>query len=407
MEGTGWVSVEGLLMAAKRGFLSPSTLIRLLQSDGDESDETELLRYLATSAQRHLPAFAQTIRPTIPRSSGNGVSSTEDTPSVSIPVDSLVPFEWDGAPMHSSTSHEDAETTMINAYMSRIRHNLLRMQPQDDGADDVDETGDDETSQREEREREQSRPQINVSLSSFDDKLRSLCRSLPAGSERSAALCMWIEVYLPIVLRRMRDYPKGESFLSQWLSQALAGQRWGNSSEVLSGHVLSAILTMASMHLLRSPEAKGPLVRLHEQMESFCEGNSTRVLCQELHLFTEQEVPLAAELLKLLPFSPSLSDSLDSLLSTPTVRQQLEVIRTIVASGQDLPENVTILKLPAGRSYADQCLSGRAPETFPLKPEANVCPKCHIKLHLGKVHEIDQNRFGTCDHCNRFLIASF
>jgi uncharacterized protein YbaR (Trm112 family) len=218
---------------------------------------------------------------------------------------------------------------------------------------------------------------------------------------------MWIEVYLPIVLRRMRDYPKGESFLSQWLSQALAGQRWGNSSEVLSGHVLSAILTMASMHLLRSPQEKGPLVRLHEQMESFCEGNSTRVLCQDLHLFTEQEVPLAAELLKLLPFSPSLSDSLDSLLSTPTVRQQLEVIRTTVASGQDLPENVTILKLPAGRSYADQCLSGRAPETFPLQPEANVCPKCHIKLHLGKVHEIDQNRFGTCDYCNRFLIACF
>jgi hypothetical protein len=97
--GCGWVSVEGLLMAARRGFINPATLMKLLGPDSDEGDETELLRYLATSAQRHLSAFAS---PT--RKSGQSKLEGRDNigkgdSSISIPVGML-------SSNHYSSKHE-------------------------------------------------------------------------------------------------------------------------------------------------------------------------------------------------------------------------------------------------------------------------------------------------------------
>jgi hypothetical protein len=403
-EGTGWVSVEGLLMAARRGFLSPAILARFLNSEADESDETELLRYLAVSAQRHLPAFASGRK--ISSRSGNpkGNEAGKGDQARSIPLHLLVAHEsWTEPGSQDATQREDA---MLNSYMSRIRQNLLRFHRQESGVEELDETGDDKASKREEKEREIRRKQLTVSLTGFQEKLRSLALMLPPGEDRAAALCMWFEVTLSVLLRRLNQADEAEMFLKQWLSQALTGQRLGNSSDALTGHVLASLLTLASIDLSRTSEGSRTLGRLHEQIEFFCEGTHPASLCQDLVVLDPLHPPTAAEILERLPSAPALDRALEILLTTATPRQQLAQIVEAHASGLRLPNDLPIFEIPAAREFAAQIESGRNPKFLPVTPSTTACPHCYRTLRRATKTEVEQDRFGICLDCGRFLIAS-
>lgn len=405
-EGTGWVSVEGLLLAARRGFLNPATLLRLLGEEADESDESELLRYLATSAQRHLSAFSSGRTDGKAKSKGNADDAGKGEHATTLPIDLLVARE-SGFPEHGGGiegAHRDDE--VLNTFMRRIRQNLLRLHTKERDAVEVEETGDDRTSMREEQERERSRKQLVNSLSEFQSQLRSLAIRLPAGAERSAALCMWFEVTFPILLRRLNQPEEAEWFLSQWLSQCLGGQRIDNSSDILSRHVLGTLLTLAAAELSRALDAGKRLGRVHEQLEVFCGKARAEEICQDLELLDPVHPPLAAEILKDLPAAPSLSEAFVAVIQTPTTRQQIDLILRSAASGEDLPKDLPILALPAGKDFVAQVEVGRQPKVLSVSMDASSCPHCHLKLRRVTLLEVERDRFGTCQDCSRFLIAS-
>ncbi|MCW1886718.1 phospholipase D family protein [Luteolibacter flavescens] len=405
--GSGWVSVEGLLLAARRGFLSPATLMKLLGTDPDESDEAELLRYLANSAHRHLPAFASPIQ----RRSERGGRKTDVDQGVTrseVPIGTLLLGESSESP-DSPDAKDRAEETMLNIFMHRIRANLLRPRLNEEDVQELDEIADDKAAERQQKERERTRKHLVVSLRDFQDKLQQLVTELPSGDERSAALCMWLEVAFPLLLKRLDEPDEAESFLRRWLSLAISGQRHSNSTDVLSGHILSSLLVVAATVIERedgSPSAGRALGRLHEQMESFCEDAPPGELCELLGILLPEEAPLTAGLLKSLPGAPALSEALAAVLGTPTPRQQLRAIREASSSDVLKVAELPILSLPAGQQLRNQCASGRHPEIKDLAPGRENCPHCYLKIPSAALHEIRRDRLGICRSCHKYLLAS-
>jgi hypothetical protein len=407
-QGCGWVSVEGLLMAARRGFISPTTLMKLLGSESDEGDETELLRYLATSAQRHLPAFATPGR-SIRRGDQKGRDELgKGNSAVQMPVEMLVSHEHFAKP-ESPDGKDQSGEAMLNTLMHRIRINLLRMQQGNVGTQDVDESSNDKDSEREQKERDRNRKQLAISLRDFQDNLQELAGSLAPGTERASALCMWLEVAFPILLRRLDEADEVELLLKQWLTKCLPAQTYLNSPDVLTGHVLSSLLTLASMTIERereSPATRRTLGRLHEQMETFCGESQPVELCSDLALLDSEEPPLTAELLRVLPTAPTLSEALVAILETPTPRQQLGSIVDAGANGSDDPSDLPILGLPAGQQFRKLVAAGKVPVLKHLPSSGESCPHCYLKLLHATLIEIRANRFGACGNCNGFLLAN-
>lgn len=407
--GTGWVNVEGLLMAARRGFLSPATLIRLLGTDADENDEAELLRYLSVSAQRHLPAFSDAS----PRRTGKHRAVENEPESDAPPV--RIPIEWltqashmtQGARTHGDD--QDPESATLNAYIRSIRQNLLQSPGRESQSEDTDESSDDSASKREEKERLRRQGHVQQSLLGFDENMKRLVDATEPGSKRSAALCMWLEVKLPILLRRLSEPDQAKEFLGRWLVCALSGQRRTNSSETLTHHLLSGILTLAAVQLqTASPKMAKSLARLHEQLEDFCEDADPRRLCEDLEVIGDSvRTPLSAEILQSLPDAPDLSMTLSSLLGTPTVRSQ---IQTILSGSADdstgVAEGLPVLALPAGRRLKKLVDAGRTPKTKTLGLSAKSCPHCYMKLRRATYSEINRDRFSFCSDCGNLLLAS-
>ena len=407
-QGCGWVSVEGLLMAARRGFISPATLMKLLGSESDEGDETELLRYLATSAQRHLPAFA-TPGSSIRRGDQKGRDELgKGESAVYMPVEMLVSHEH-FAKSESPDGKDQSGEAMLNTLMHRIRINLLRMQQGNIGAQDVDESSNDKDSEREQKERDRSRKQLAISLREFQENLQELAGSLAPGTERSSALCMWLEVAFPILLRRLDEADEVELLLKKWLTKCLPVQTYLNSPDVLTGHVLSSLLTLASMTMERereSPATRRTLGRLHEQIEIFCGDSQPVDICSDLALLDSEVPPLTAELLRLLPTAPTLLEALGAILETPTPRQQLGSIVDAGANGSDNPADLPILGLPAGQLFRKLVSTGKVPILKQLPSSGESCPHCYLKLLHATLIEIRANRFGACGNCSGFLLAN-
>lgn len=406
--GRGWVSVEGLLLAARRGFLSPATLMKLLGPDADEGDEADLLRYLATSAQRHLPAFASSVRS--PRRGdtkekdemGKGATATV------LPLEMLVPHELPNEASSGDASHR-REEAMLNGLMHRVRTNLLRMQRGETGVQEIDEPTDDKAAEREQKERERSRKQLTVSLREFQERLQQLSTELAPGPHRAAALCMWFEVEFPILLRRLDQVEEAELFAKQWLGRCLFGQTSSNSSDALIGHVLSILLTLAAATLERegtSPAGQRVLGRLHEQLETFCGNSRPADLCSEFEVLDTENPPVAAELLSSLSSAPSLATALEAILDTPTPRHQLQSILQAGTNGDGAIDDLPILGLPAAQQFRSMVENGRRPTLKELSSSSETCPHCHLKLRIATLLEVRHNRFGTCRHCGGFLLAS-
>jgi hypothetical protein len=402
--GSGWVSVEGLLLAARRGFLPISTLLRFMADNADESDCSELLRYLSTSAMRHLPAFSSSRT-----SARSGESDCTDeagkgSRSVSIDLSRLVPRDANSKEQPRGEAESARDEAILNNYMRRIRDALLRMPRNEQNAVEVEETGDDRVAFREAQNRERDREQLRDALGRFQAEMRRLVAQLSAEEDRAAALCMWLETAVP-VLFRLSEPAAVEMLLNQWLTHCLSGKRIQNSSDIAGRHILGAILTLAAAELARDQKSEKRLSRLHEQLDAFCGDEPVDLLCRQWELFDPNAAPLAADLLKGLPSAPSLSSALEAVLRVPTARQQIDMIVRAAEHDRALPAKLPILSLSAGAAFAAQIKSGRLPKVLPLSANAASCPHCHFRLRKTNLLEVQKCGFGICSDCNRFLMA--
>lgn len=409
-KGTGWVHVEGMLVASRQGFLPPSTLMRLLGTNADESDEAEFLRYLSQSAQRHLNAFSST--------NSAYRSRQVNEPSNTEPENRTVPIEMLTTDLSSNGTEDNvdqvshADDYHLNAYILRIRSRLLQpfsSHAPTDSADEVDDATNDKSSNREQKERQNRTKALKVSLQDFQQKLREIVVDSPPGALCSNTLCMLFEGVYPVLLKRLKEPDEAEVFLRQWLSLVVPKQTQKNSNEVLIGHTLSAILTIAAAECSRLgsfSNSSKTLGILHETLDYFCAPESPELLCNELGIFNTQAPPLPAQLLTFLPTTPSLHDALAAIQLTPTPLQQINSIIDATENGKDIPDGLPILKLDAGINMANLIDAGYRPITARLHASKTVCPHCNMRLRQGTAIDIKRDRFGCCGNCSGFLLAT-
>lgn len=404
--GIGWVSVEGLLTAARRNFLSPAVLLKLLGSEADENDEAELLRYLATSAQRHLFAFASEITSGRKPRSAASTDFAGDSAWDTIPVAWLAPSAIIPVPT-STLATRDPQDAVLDGLMKRIRTNIMTQRRKEILSLEVDEATDEKGAAREQKERERVRKALTVNLNEFQERLGSLSRAAPTGPVRSAALCMWLEVAFSILHRRLGERDGTIGFLNRWYHTVLPSQRLSNSTPALTAHVLSTLLTLAAIEIARDHDAsqlRRILGELHEMLWCYCDPLPVDQAAEDSGILDPAHPPLVSDLLDSLPNAPSLKETLRQVTAVRTPRQQLEAVNK-GGWPTDLTE-FPILSLPVGGEIQRRLARGGF-RIGKLSSSAQSCPVCHQNLLQSTRLKMKSNRVGICDRCSEILVLTF
>jgi hypothetical protein len=147
-------------------------------------------------------------------------------------------------------------------------------------------------------------------------------------------------------------------------------------------------------------EAEGRLVQLHEDIERYCAGPVPRdfaasALVIEPGLVLSERLRLAQDI--------ALPEALERLLATRTFRQEIDLILSSQA-GQPLPDNLQILRTPAGKLLAERMSRTSKLDLLDFKMDRNSCPKCHLELNLSVKNELMAYRISKCSNCGRFII---
>ena len=406
--GSGWVQVESLLQASRRGYLSPSVMMRLMGAEAELDDDTELLRYLAISANKHLPAFAERIHAK-KRDTGAGTGSVagNDQQDHRVAAESLCTFV-EGIESDTLESAADSEfDRTFNQMMAQLRRRLIENARENvkEAASSARELDNEENSEEEDRQQERKEKGLLAAYEEYQNRMRDLTRSLPYGAKRSAALCMWFEVSLLVLIDRLKKLEAAEPFVRHWLTHAIRGQNTGNSQGALSYQVLASVATLATLEIARADahQARGALSRLHEQCNRFSQKDTELSAFESYDVFDPENPPLITNLVSLLDTKIELRTAVESMLAIPTTEQQLVKVRTAIESDLPIPEDLSLWQTPAGDALKTFAESGIAMPIKPLGERPTSCPHCHIALIRSALLDLEKHRFAQCSNCNKFI----
>ncbi|MCF6312916.1 MAG: hypothetical protein L3J39_10745 [Verrucomicrobiales bacterium] len=404
-QGSGWVHVEPLLQTSRRGYLSPSLMMRMMSSDAELDDDAELLRYLALSANKHLPAFAERIA-----SKSSKTQSSEDETAIledqRVATETLGTFVG-GFEFDSVGSGDDTEfDRTFNQMMEQLRRRLIEGARENAKrvASPSREVDDEKQTEKEDQEQERQERGLAKAYKEFQDRMEGLTHSLGPGENRSAALCMWFEVSLLVLIDRLKRLEDVEPFVRHWLTQALRGQTIENSREALSYHVFAATATLAALEIDRSSQSpERSLSRLHEQVDRYTKGATEMSLLESLEIFDTNNAPLVTNLTSLLNSAVDLRAAVKTMLSVPTTDQQLKEIQQALDSGQPVSEDLPLWSIPAGKCYKQFVDSEIIPQLKPRVLGRTACPHCSIQPIKSVLLELEKYRFAQCSNCQKFI----
>lgn len=407
--GSGWVQVESLLQASRRGYLSPSVMMRLMGSNAELDDDAELLRYLAISANKHLPAFAKRVitKSQETDSKGDGKAGPQD---YRIAAESLGTFTT-GLDGDFSRGSDDSDFDhTFNQMMAQLRCRLIENARENvkQTASPSREVDNEEDAEEEDKEQERKEKGLVKAYDEFQSRMADITRSMSPGQSRSAALCMWFEVSLLILIDRLKRLEDAEPFVRHWLTHAVRGQTTQNSQEALSYQVFAAISTLATLEIARSEflQARGTLARLHELTNRFSQGDTELSMFESYEVFDEESPPLIANLISLLDTQVDLQTATESMLAVPTTEQQLVRVREAINAGQPIPEDLPLWETPAGEALKTFSESGFIVPIKPLATGRTSCPHCHVVLIRSALMELEKDRFTQCSSCQKFITDS-
>ena len=406
--GSGWVQVESLLQASRRGYLSPSVMMRLMGSDAELDDDAELLRYLAISANKHLPAFAKRVitKSQESDSEGEGKDSPRD---YRIAADSLGTFSTGLDSNFTQGSDVSDFDHTFNQMMSQLRRRLIENARENvkRTASPSREVDNEEDAEEEDKEKEREEKGLVKAYDEFQSRMEDLTRSLSPGQRRSAALCMWFEVSLLILIDRLKKLEDAEPFVRHWLTHAARGQTIQNSQEALSYQVFAAISTLATLERAhpQTNQTRGRLARLHELANRFSERDTELSTFDSYEVFDEESPPLITNLVSLHNTETDLRTATESMLAIPTTDQQLARLRKAIDSDQPVPDDLPLWEIPAGSALKTVAESGYTLQIKPLNG-ATSCPHCFMGLIRSAHMDLEKHRFTQCSNCQKFITDS-
>ena len=391
----GWLTNISILNLPKSHRISPSSLLRLINREETEEDDAALLEYLAIYALDHLNTFqARAI------ASKETQNDTDPAETLSIDLKYLKP---DTTAVEQDDGIRDlamSAALAIERVFAQLRRRLLghvskkeRLLPSpviDPGTEGGEEDDEDQTKMT-----IRSNQRFDSAFEYFMGKMEDLVKDEALSDEhRRAALVIWIEVALHMLVRRKRDLDAAKDFLLTWFWLATTLTSAKEISDSLEQHIVTSAAILGAANF----ESKKSALPLHEALEHFWRGkvDSDRAIGD---LLPPSPLSISQLFLESSPIRPE--ESLKTIFTTMTLRHELDSL----LKGEDLNDDSALFQNIAGIELRDELKArGKNARIEFLLDRSFLCPKEFIVLSEACKGELQRNRVARCSVCGRLLL---
>jgi len=410
----GWVNQHAMLQAGRRGFLSPSTFLRLMSGTADASDDAALLRYIATGMTQLLDVFAVPSTARIEQSEhGQPVPDQRDSaPGRRYAAGDLAPTNVPDGALGRFGAEISDDARAIRYLMRTLRHRLLDRNREDEEArdqsgarnrgydgDDAEETAitaDDAND-----------PAEDVAAF-FDGQVRQLLARATAPMMRGAIYSAWLESILPYLMRHASEPDAPQRFAREWFALATSEQEKNESPPSLIEYVTSAGLFIVASEKNTDPMDANHVLKttmfVHERLARFHGGDiSTAIL--EFSAINPQQWPaifMRRAAIWRDQFTPE--TALRCVTAVPTFSQQVQLIDAVIRAGTALPAGLPISYTKAGRMLIAEAVQyRRLPAVHRQESDSPICPNCHLRMSSSVQSDLRSEHLGQCGNCMHFV----
>jgi len=394
----GWVHQDELLRMPRLQGLGVTALVRLIARDATDDDAVALLDYLAGSATRHSDVFLRTIRPESLAVAKQVVEVEQDT---SIDLSKLAPTT-DAPPAAIHPFFNVSTASALERVFARIRSSLLdlggshdppiALSPSQENADA--DSGDEQT------ELSRRRKRIEKALEYFEDRMNSLTMEVQDERQRSGLLVIWLEAKEDMLLVRRRDPGAALEFLRTWFRRACDRVSKQVDVTALEEHIVAAAALQAAREA--DEQARERLCsRLGEALERFSGGLvdvARAVACLK-------EGASTRFIRALNEGGRDLESALRQILSSKTIRAQLQECLDLAQQRKSIPADCAIFSGEAGAAF--RRILNRADwenRVAEMQGDESACAHCHMVLTPMGEMGLRTRRFAQCASCGKVTV---
>jgi hypothetical protein len=401
----GWVQLDEILRMPRLHRLGVTSLLRLINRDETEEDDAALLDYFAMSSSQHLATFARRIKV---RERGLEEAARHDEPDVIIELDEITPnpelSSWSDGP--SPNNHIAGEEAVLERVLAQLRRRLISqpaqrgMQAGERGAGALARGDDDDPEGN--RDHAPLR-RVESALEHFDEQMRSMASEADSAAARRAALVIWFEVSMHMLLRRLKDRARAVEFLRTWFHEACAETRPTEGVTALEQHVFTAA-ALVPLLVAADVEITALRARVHEALERLSGGDVAQDRALSA-LLADRHVGFTGLLLDWKDVD--LRGSLKAILATRTRRKDLQDAMVAFHEGRrpDPSSSLFSKDQPYGpQLYAALSRGGQRPTIREQRTDDAVCAHCFIELNTLAAQYLDLCRVAQCTSCRRLTI---
>jgi hypothetical protein len=399
-EARGWIQNAAVLNLPKMHRLPLSSLLRLINRDETEEDDIALLEYFAVHASEHFRTFRS--RVSVINASEN--EGSDDQASYSIDLGSLKP----GSEVRSAHAFDEVPSTSteqaLDHIFAQLRKRLLgHVSPKRQAGLLLGKAGSDDVAEEQVADEDllplnNEKEKLVDALDSFTDKMQSLVRTAALSKEhRRAALVLWLEVILHMLVRRRRDRAGAGAFLRSWFHLTSSLCTVEDQPDGLEQHLVTAAAILAALDT--NGDSKNVI---HEALEHYWKG---AVDAERTHAELLPHSPLGLSGLFFEQENLNLDEILAKVLDSQTLRQELSEILELYKKGSSLPEHSKIFQTDAGKALLEEFKQeSRAPRYLVLKGSLILCPREYIMPSEIFRSDLENHRVARCSSCGLLVL---
>ncbi|MBI5381908.1 MAG: hypothetical protein HZA31_08415 [Opitutae bacterium] len=416
----GWVQNETLLEVGRKGFISASSLSRIVAGTSGMEDDIELFTNLTSKIHDLLAVFSESPSSVLPsKSSTDGApEGGNEDPNQNRIVDlaELTPGSRRLVQPHYSVPGSSEDGEILVKLMRLLRRSLLRNEsaPAAAGGSSSDESAELENPNNNEEASNtaQKRKQQRMldALSVFERRLIEIIDAASPGNERGSAFVMWLEIALPPRVKRLPERVEAINFLRQWFFAVTETQHASHGPTGLAEYVaavgLYLTLTLIARTSVESAERRRGIAMIHERLCAYFQAELTEDLLRSVNVSEQHWPPILTILLGELPPKHGVSFGLSNLLASPTIEQQLKLVESAVRGRTPLPPGLSLASCRFGKEFLKEAERGRRPSAQRALANSTTCPACHLRMSAESIAELSSVRFSQCSNCGKYLYAT-
>lgn len=412
----GWVNQHAMLQAGRRGFLAPSTFLRFMSDSADASDDAALLRYIAAGMTQLLDAFTSPSSKPADNAAplDKAPAPTSNPGSRRYGPDDLAPVPNVDNTLARFASDAADDARAIKYLMAKLRAKLLERSSREEAADAADdeerESDEDESDDTDTADEDTANEDVDI-LGDFHAQMRQLIDRTAASTTRGAIFTTWIEIALPHLSKKTNPPDAARLFARDWFERASSQQTAAGSPASLIEYVTATGLFIVACDknsaLVERDQASRTITFVHERLARFFERDITPDILSAAAISPQRWPVIFTRKAEIWPSATTPETALQTVMSIPTLSQQLSLIRIALTSGSNPPDDIPVARTKAGRTLvAEAKQRRRVPEVRRQSGDSPNCPHCRMKMSLSLQGDLRQEQFARCDFCSVFIMRS-